>query len=216
MNGDAERLCLPASGAAPCAPLPSCCRRCCCGAVLIDVLTSVGFALLVIGIAHSWARAALLSQRAVETRTAADQEVHLALAVLSREIRDAGGGVAPIVAARTDLIEVQADLNGDGDTDDSFERVRYAHRPDRRQVTRAAGAGTPQPFLENVPAGGLAFSFHGEDGGEIAALPGVAPADLGRVRRVDVRLRVEAPGPQPRNTAPVVAEVAASVALRNR
>jgi Tfp pilus assembly protein PilV len=188
----------------------------CRGIVLIDVLTAMVFVVLVLGMAQAWARAALFNQRSFETAAVADQEAALALTLLAREIRDSGGGVPPIAAASVDFLEVVADLNDDGDTSDSFERLRYAHRADRDQVTRASGAGNAQPFLDHVPAAGWSLSFWTAAGDEIAVPPALDAAELAQVRRIDVRLRTEVPHPDPRVPVPIVAEVTTSVALRNR
>lgn len=192
------------------------CRTDCAGAVLIDVLTSMTFVVLVIGMAQTWARATLITQRVLEVTTATDQDAALALTIMAREIRDAGGGVAPLAAAGAEVLEVAADLNNDGDTSDSFERVRYAYRADRLQVTRASGAGNAQPFVDNVPPGGLRLSYWTADGREIAAQSTLSSTDRAQVHRIDVRLRTETPHPDARARMPIVVDIATSIALRNR
>lgn len=184
--------------------------------MLIDVLTSMAFVVLVVGMAQTWARATLITQRVLEITAAADQDAALALTILARAIRDAGGGVAPLAAAGPELLDIAADLNNDGDTSDSFERVLYAYRADRRQVTRASGAGNAQPFVDNVPPAGLRLSYWTADGQEIATQSTLSVADRARVHRIDVRLRTETPHPDARAGMPIVVEVATSIALRNR
>jgi hypothetical protein len=191
------------------------------GVVLVDVLVSMGFILLLIGMAQTWARAMLFAQRVFEVAVATDQDAALALARIAREIRDAGydetNAVPPIVSGGPDHLELTADLNGDGDIDDSFEHVTYAHRVDRRQVTRSSGDGSPQPFADNVPAGGFRVSFWSASGQQVgAASSALNAAELELVRRVDVTLEVEVPNPHPGAAAPIRAAATISAALRNR
>jgi hypothetical protein len=191
------------------------------GATLVDLLTSMTLILLLTGSAHTWARGALFAHKVLEASAAAQQEAVLAVDVLAREIRnagfDAGSALSPIPAASRESLELVADLNGDGDLDDAAERVRYAYRADRRQVTRASGHGSPQPFADDVPAGGLHFTFRDEGGGELnAGSADLNEADVARIRRVDVRLRIELSNPDPRAAAPIAAQASMTVALRNR
>jgi hypothetical protein len=191
------------------------------GVVLIDVLVSMVFVLLLIGMAQTWARSLLFVQRVLEVAVAADQDATLALARLAREIRDAGydeaSTVPPIVTAGPDHLELIADLNGDGDTGDSFEHVAYAYRADRRQVTRRSGNGSAQPFADNVPPGGFRLSYWTGNGQPVGvAAPALSMTELDQVRRIDVSLDIEAPNPDPRSFAPIRAEASLSVALRNR
>src|SRR5262245_9435240 len=139
------------------------------GTTLIDVLTSMTFVLLLIGAAQTWARAVSFTHRVLEASATSYEEAGIAIDALSREIRNAGfnagTSLSPLVAASRESLELVADLNGDGDLEDANERVRYAYRADRRQITRASGRGTPQPFADDVPSGGLRFEFRDEGGG---------------------------------------------------
>lgn len=190
------------------------------GVVFIDVLVSMLFVLLLIGMAQTWARSTLFAQRALEAAVAADQDATLALAGLAREIRDAGydtaGSIAPLGAAGPDHLELLADLNGDGDNNDGFEHITYAYRADRRQVTRRSGNGNAQPFSDNVPPGGFSLSYWTDTGQPIAAEgSALSAADLSRVRRIDIALEIEIPNPDPLLPAPLRTQAAVSVALRN-
>ena len=190
------------------------------GSALIDVLTSMTFVLLLIGAAQLWGRAVTFSQKVLEAAATAHEEAGLAVDAVGREIRnagfEAGNTLSPIAAATRESLELVADLNGDGDIEDANERVRYAYRADRRQVTRASGRGSAQPFVDDVPPAGLQFSFWDESGREISAgSANMDEADLVRIRRVDVRLQVELPNPAPRAAGPIRAEAFTVVALRN-
>jgi len=190
------------------------------GAVFIDILTSMAFVLLLLGVAHSWSRTVLYTQKTLEVVAAANQEAVLAGEAIARDVRNAGfhadTDVEPIPAAGPDFLELAADLNGDGDVLDASEIVRYAYRADRQQVTRASGRGSPQPFTDDVPLGGLRFSFFDGDASEIVAgASGIDATDLPRIRRIDIYLAIALRNPDPRVAKPIRAEAETIVALRN-
>jgi hypothetical protein len=138
-----------------------------------------------------------------------------------RELRMAGYSPAgaPLTAVRAagrDFVAVAADLNGDGDTNDPHERIAYAHNAARLTLTRTTGAGRPQPVVRNVPDGGLSFAFFDDDGRQLGGNGAVLDAaERGRVRRIDVRVRVRRQVPQLR-AREIEMEVSGSVCLRNR
>ncbi len=191
------------------------------GAVFIDVVTGMALALLVIGLAQTWARAVLYNQKTLEAVAVARQDATLALDAVARDIRNAGfglsNGAAPLIAAGKDHVELAADHNADGDTADAHEHIRYAYRADRRQMTRASGRGNAQPFVDDVAPAGVRFSYWDASATEIRSGPsGVNGADLARIRRIDVRLVLELRNPDPQATVAVRTEATVSVAMRNR
>jgi hypothetical protein len=163
----------------------------------------------------------LYNQKTLEAVAVATQDAALALETVSRDIRNAGFGTdtvaQPVIAAGADFLELGADHNSDGDIDDAYEHLRYAYRPDRRQMTRASGRGNPQPFTDDVAPGGLRCSYRDERADEIPlGLTGVDQADLPRIRLIDVQLALQLPNPDPRVTVPILITAATAVALRNR
>jgi hypothetical protein len=93
-------------------------------------------------------------------------------------------------AAASDRVSLASDLNGDGDTDDSNERVEYRFDATKRALMRVLGGGSPQPMLMDVDS--LEFTYLDATG---VAVPvsgdAVAAADLARIQRVDVQLTVK-------------------------
>jgi hypothetical protein len=190
------------------------------GAALIDVLTSMTFVLLLVGAAQLWSRALVFSHKTLEASATAREEAGLAVEAIGRDVRNAGFDAAntlsPIAAAARESLELVADFNGDGDSEDANERVRYAYRADRRQVTRASGRGSAQPFADDVPVDGLRFTFWDESDREIAGGSGsIDEVDLTRIRCVGLRLQIELPNPDPRAHTPIRAEASTFIALRN-
>jgi hypothetical protein len=182
------------------------------GLLLVSVLSSM---------AYAWTRAVLLSARVQEQATEVQEAAVMAADFVVRELRmagysHAGAPLAGVRAAGRDFVSVAADLNGDGDTNDAHERIAYAHNLGRTSLMRATGGGRPQPVVRNVPGGGLSFAFFDDDGRQLggngAALD---DDDLGRVRRIDVRVLVLRRLPE-LGGRDVQTEVFGSACLRNR
>lgn len=191
------------------------------GAVFIDVLTSMTFVLLLLALSQTWARALLYSHRTLEVVATTGQDAALAVDAVARDIRNAGfgmdPGVAPIAAAGIDFLELTADHNADGDLDDAHERLRYAYRADRRQLTRASGRGSPQPFADDLAPDGLRFSYKDTSGDDIpVGDTGLDEAALRRIRRIEIDLILQPRNPDPRATTPIEVTAALAVDLRNR
>jgi len=134
------------------------------GSSLVELLVSTLFLSILMAISYSFARAALMSARVQEVKSEAQEITVMATDVLVRELRMAGFSAAgqpltAVLAAAPDRVDVATDLNGDGDTDDSNERVEYCYDAAKSQVMRATGGGSPQPLVPNVPLDGLHFRF---------------------------------------------------------
>ena len=192
------------------------------GTTLVELLTSTLFVSILMAISYSFARTALRSARMQEVKSEAQEVTVMALDVLAREIRMAGFSAAtrPVTAigtASTDRLEVAADLNGDGDTADSNERITYSVDDEKHELMRASGGGSPQPLVRNVPQGGVRFSFFDASGAEIPTSADSLPlSERRRIHRVDLLVRVEIPSPDPDIPAPFAATAAGSVCLRNQ
>lgn len=192
------------------------------GSSLVELLTSTLLLGILMAMSYGFARAALMSARVQEVKSEAQEVTVMAVDVLARELRTAGFSAAaqPLAAVRAadaEHVEVAADLNGDGDTDDSNEVVGYSYDATKSQLMRATGGGSPQPLVRNVPRGGLHFVFYDASGAEIAPGSGsVTPADYARIHRVDVLAHVELANPDPSATVPLTSTVSASICLRNQ
>ncbi len=192
------------------------------GASLVEVLVSTVFVSILMAVSYSFARAALMATRVQAVKSDAQETTVMALDVMARELRMAGfsaAGASPqaLRAAAPDHVEVAMDLTGDGDTDDSNERIAYSYDGAARQLRRATGGGSPQPFIGNVAPLGFLLSYFDAAGVELAAgSAGMTPEQLLRVHRIDVALQVQHPNPDPNVAAPLRSAVSTSVCLRNQ
>ena len=192
------------------------------GSSLIELLTSTLLTATLMIMSYGFARAAFMSARLQEVKSEAQEVTVMAIDVLTRDLRMAGFNaagtpLAGVRAAATDRIEIACDLNGDGDSDDSNELIAYSYSQDKRQLMRATGGSSPQPFARNVAADGVRFTFFDSTGTAIRpSATGLSAPERRRIRRIDVTLRVELPHPDPAITAPLMSTVSGSVYLRNQ
>ena len=192
------------------------------GATLIELLVSTVFVSILMAISYTFARAALMSSRVQAIKSEAQETTVMSLDVMAHELRMAGFSAAGstiqgVRTAATDRVEVASDLNGDGDTDDSNERVAYTYDEHARQLKRATGGASPQPFVTNVASDGFHLTYFDVAGAEIATgTTGIATTELPRVHRIDVTLSVEFANPDPNAKTPVRSAVASTVCLRNQ
>jgi prepilin-type N-terminal cleavage/methylation domain-containing protein len=165
------------------------------GFSLVELLVGITLLGLFTGALHQLARGLLRSEHVLEVAAEAQQSARIGIQLIVRELR--GSGFAPaaplrpaLSAASRERVNVASDLNGDGDTDDSNERVEYRFDAAKRALMRVLGGGSPQPMLMDVDS--LDLTYFDVDGVAVP-LPGgaVAAADLARIWRVDVQLAVE-------------------------
>ena len=187
------------------------------GFTLAEVLVALAFASVLGALVWSFARAAFVGAAAQQARSEAQDTAHLALSVITRDLRQAGfapstGTIVALERAEATRVLVHADLDGDGDFDGSGESVSYQENAARQTLTRTAGASAPQPLADRLVAGSLRFAYFDATGAALE--PGASGLDLEtrrRVRRVDVGFAMLAPSPD----GPLRIGVSASVELRN-
>ena len=195
------------------------CRR---GSSLVEVLTSMLFVSILSAMSYSFTRVALRSARIQEVKSEAQEVTVMALDVLSRDLRAAGfsATAAPVAGVRSagrEHVEVACDLDGNGDTAGANELIAYSYSDLKHQLMRATGGTSPQPFVFNVPSGGVRFSYFDADGREIPTSAGDLTAQqCRRIHRIDVQLRVEIPNPSPDDSTPLTSTVSSSICLRNQ
>lgn len=192
------------------------------GTSLVELLISTLFVAILMAMSYSFARAALTSARIQEAKTEAQEATVMALDVLARDLRTAGFSAAgnPLTAVRAagaEQVKVVADLNGDGDTEDANEVIGYSYNDQKHQLMRATGDASPQPFVPNVPPGGVRFAFFDAADSELStAGRTLTTAERRRIHRIDVRIRVELPNPDPGRATPLASTVSTTVCLRNQ
>jgi hypothetical protein len=165
------------------------------GATLAELLvgTALGLASLALLTAAVAAGGRMLV--AAGARGETEDTVHLAVEALRVDVRRAGfdpaaAGVAPLVEARDDGLALAADLDGDGGVaTDSEESVAWQCARAARRLSRVVGQQS-MPLADGVVA--CAFRYL-DDAGAALATP-LGPADLPRVRAVELTLGVRPPG----------------------
>ena len=106
-------------------------------------------------------------------------------------------------------------MTGDGDTDDANEFVAYAYDAARTQLVRGTGSAPPQPFVSDVPPGGVEFRYFAADGVELPPVASPDATQSAAIRRVDVRVRVERRNPNPGAFRPLRSVIRAAICRRN-
>ncbi len=190
------------------------------GTTLAEVLVAVLFMAILSTMTASFVRAALLSVRTLAVKSAVQEEVVMVVDLMRREVRMAGfgGGGRPIAGVRTarrDALAVASDVNGDADTDDPNELVAYAYDAARAQLVRGTGSAPPQPFVSDVPPGGVEFRYFAADGAELPPVASPDATQSAAIRRVDVCVRVERRNPNPGASRPLRSVIRAAICRRN-
>ena len=182
------------------------------GATLVELLVALTFAGIIGAQALSWMRSATRAVQLLEDTTGRNRGLWLALDAIATDVRNAGH--APSGAALTGLGEATTrsltllrDSNGDGDSDDAGERIRYRFDLAAGELRRATATGGLQVFVDELSDTDLQFAFRDIDGAAIASRGGgLGAADRASTARVDVVVR--------RQTGTEVVTI--SVGLRNR
>ena len=158
----------------------------------------------------------------LEAASEAQAVARIAIERISRDLREAGYGSPDglehaVAIARWDAITIVRDFDGDGETDGPNERVGYSFNADKRALMRTTGKGSPQPMVSDLAPNGLVFGYFDADGVSIPVEEGgLDSADRDRIRRVDVRVAIKIPHPDPAYRTPIRALQTATIVLRNR
>lgn len=131
------------------------------GFTLIELLIAMAIAGIVLGTITSTFIVQRKSYDVEEQITEMVQTARAAMDMMSREIRMAG--YDPTAAGfdgipyNASQLQIVADLDGDGDTDDANENIIYAYYDATDQIKRKTGSGSFQPFAENIQT--LTFAY---------------------------------------------------------
>jgi len=185
--------------------------------LLVGLALLASFALAV----HQCCAALLRGVRVLEAASEAQEAARIGVQLIVADAREAGfspAGPLPdgIRRAGPGVFAIARDLNGDGDVDDSAERVTYLYASDRHALLRAQGDAPPQPLLDELDDDGLAFSYLAGDGIPLANGDSELDAAMrARIRRVAVRLAIAVGNPSPYGGGRLRAEQTATATLRN-
>jgi type II secretory pathway pseudopilin PulG len=192
------------------------------GTSLVELLVGILLLGVFAVVVHQFFRTVLHGVRVLEVASEAQEAARIGVQQMVRDLR--GAGFSPntplpdgIRLATADAVEVQSDLNGDGDTADANEVVGYSLSRSARTLMRTLGQAPPQPMIPDLAPDGLALAYLDADGMPLPMANGrVDDGDRERIRRIDVILRIEIAHPDPAYRQPLRALETATVALRNR
>ncbi|RMH35621.1 MAG: prepilin-type N-terminal cleavage/methylation domain-containing protein [Nitrospirae bacterium] len=131
------------------------------GFTLLELVVALAISLLTVATAYSVYVSQARSMAAHRERLAMQQELRAISDLMVRELRQAGYDPAGVnhdadptndfvgVSGDADNLVIRADLNGDGQTDDSHEQVSFSYDPNAFTLRRDTGGGR-QPFGEAI------------------------------------------------------------------
>ena len=191
------------------------------GWTLVDALVSMTFLGLLALILHNFTTVALHALQVRQVADDLDETAQIALEIMARDIRDVGYGMPAtgdrgLRAAGSAQIGVARDLDLDGETSSSNERVSYLLHRESGQLRRQLGNASAQPMVDGLETDQVLFRYFDASGAELVAADG--DLDSGQralVRRVDITLRLAANQPAAGSAAPITVEHRMSVTLRN-
>jgi hypothetical protein len=191
------------------------------GSSLVELMISTMFITVLMAMSYTFARAAFLSVKAQDAKSDAQELLLMATDLLTRDLRLAGFSASgqPLEAVRAatrERVEVAADFDGDGATDDPNELIAYSYSAEKHELVRATGGASPQPLVPNVPPGGLQFTFFDANGSEIPGDGALATEQRRRIHRIDVVLQTELSNTGAAGREPPVSAVSTSICLRNQ
>jgi len=154
------------------------------GFTLVELLISLAVLSLPLAAVLGILREALNVYGWGTSRVEAQQSARIALERMARELREAGydprgAGIEPVIAAASDRVTFQRDLNGNGVVDPTRERVTFLVRHGEHVLRRDAGGGA-QPIIDGVR--GLSLTYFDRTGAPVF--------DPSRVSSIRIRLDV--------------------------
>lgn len=190
------------------------------GFTLVELLVALLVCALLATAVAQFSRTMLRGVRVLEVASEAQEAARLGAQLIAGELRDAGFSPEArlgngIRRASDDAVALRRDLNGDGDSDDASEAVAFLYAAGTRTLTRGLGAAPPQPLLNDVPDGGLRFTYFDADGAPLTAAGDLSDAQRARIHLVVARVAVELRNPNPSDPRPIRATQTATVVLRN-
>ena len=192
------------------------------GTSLVEVLMTVMFLGLFVSVLHQFSRTMVRGVGVLEAASEAQAVARIAIERISRDLRETGYGSPDglehaVAIARWDAITIVRDFDGDGATDGPNERVGYSFNADKRALMRTTGKESPQPMVSDLAPNGLVFGCFDADAVSIPVEEGgLDSADRDRIRRVDVRIAIDIPHPDPSYRTPIGTVQTATIVLRNR
>lgn len=171
------------------------------GSSLVELLVALAFVALVAAQLAAWMQAALAAVQRLETATGRSRDLWLGFDVVATDVRLAGFSASgdPLVglaAADAAGLTLVHDANGDGDSDDGSERIRYRFDAAAGILRRGTGSAGLQVFVDRLGGIDVSFAFHDANGAPLAVpTGGLGAAARSAVRRIDLMAQPQNGGP---------------------
>ncbi len=150
------------------------------GFTLVELTIGLAISLILLGVAVSMLNLQRKSYSFQEQAAEMQQNIRAATDMMVREIRMAGydpsgAGFTGIGTHTTELLQILADLDGNGTTTGLYEDITYHYynageTTYPRQIRRTTG-GESQSFAENIDA--LTFSYYDDNGVATSTASGI-------------------------------------------
>lgn len=171
------------------------------GSSLVELLVALAFVALVAAQVAAWMQAALAAVHRLEAATGRSRDLWLGFDAIAADVRLAGfsaSGVPLVGLAAADAagLTLVHDANGDGDSDDGSERIRYRFDAAAGILRRGTGSAGLQVFVDRLGGIDVSFAFHDANGTPIAVpTGGLGAAARSAVRRIDLIAQPQDGGP---------------------
>lgn len=173
------------------------------GFTLLELVVALALGMLTVAVVYSIYLTQARSMAAQNKKLAMQQEVRAVSDLVVRELRQAGYDPAGVnrdtdltndflgISGNASHLVIQADLNGDGKTDDSHERVSFSYDPNTFTLRRNTGGGR-QPFGDSIASFEVQYF---DRNGHLTTLPT-------QIRQVRVRVVGKSITNVPRSASP--------------
>jgi type IV pilus assembly protein PilW len=163
------------------------------GFTLVELLIAMAITGIILGAVVSTFIIQRKSYALQEQITEMLQNARAAMETMTREIRMAGyhtiGAAFDGITYNAAQLQIRADLNSDGDTNDTDENIIYSHDAANLQIIRNAGAD--QPLADRIQ--NFTFNYLDKDGN-----PTTISANI---RQVNIAITARTPKPDPKYAA---------------
>lgn len=188
---------------------------------LVDCMVATSFVGLLATVLHGFTTTSLHVVNVRQVADDLDESAHIALQIIARDLREAGYGLPDAAdrglrGAEPMHVQIARDLDFDGATSSSNERVAYRLHPETGQLRRQLGAAGAQPMVDDVVSERPLFRYFDADGAELLGDDGALDtAQRASIRRIEITLQLTAPNPAPGAHGHIAAQHRTSVTLRN-